>query len=308
MHGVEFHYFCDDQNHPPCQGALTAADFSELVAYLRRNYTLLNAQDFYDAVASGEGKPGQICLTFDDGVRSQWDVAVPCMEKMGLTGMFFVYTSHFENDPSMLEVYHDFRFRKYAVVDDFYTDFFSVLKLDPETGRPDVLRKMADFRYESYLAHCPWHSYTDKLFRYTRDQLLTQTQYRRLMRILMEQKEYSWQEACRQLWISGQELKQLETGGHMVGLHSHTHPTNICALNEQAHAQEYIRNARCLEQILGHKIHIAAYPCGGHSDYARAVLAQLGVRLAFTAEMTQRTDPMLMPRKNHPLVVKEMKR
>lgn len=306
MFAVEFHYFHDDTTHPRCQGSLSAADLERMLDHLQARYTLLNAADFLETALAGTGRPDQICLTFDDGVRSQLDVAVPVLEARGLTGMFFCYSSHFCQDISMLEVYHDFRFRCYETVEQFYADFFACLKNDPAVYNERIARGMEAFSYDEYLPHCPWHSYTDKLFRYTRDCLLTPQQYRLLMAQLMLRRGYDWKKRSADLWIDAQALRALEKKGHLIGLHSHTHPTNITALSREAQWLEYAENQRQLSQILNHPVTVAAYPCGKYHEGTLADMARLKVNLAFTAEMTDYADPLRMPRKNHPLVWAEM--
>lgn len=306
MLAIEFHYFSDGISHPACQGSLTADDFRRMLDYLENRYTLMNARDFLEAALTGTGSENSICLTFDDGVRSQLDIAVPVLEERGLTGMFFCYSSHFSGEPSMLEVYHDFRFRCFDSVDQFYDAFFETLRQDSRIFSESIARKMRDFTYEDYLPHCPWHSYSDKLFRYTRDCLITKEQYHALMELIMDSRGYDWQAQAGKLWIDAPSLRELSRKGHMIGLHSHTHPTNITQLSPDSQRAEYVRNQACLEEILGHPVQIAAYPCGKYNPQTLQIMTDLHIRLAFTAELTPSSCPLLVPRKNHPLVWKEM--
>ncbi len=307
MFAIAFHYFADGKKHPPCQGALGADAFMEILDYLDRNYKLMRAGDFFETALAGKGAREQICLTFDDGVSSQWDVAVPCLEKAGLTGMFFCYSAHYADNPSMLEIYHDFRFRCYESVDDFYSQFFQLLLQDREIAVPDVVRRIETFSYNDYLIHCPWHSYTDKLFRYTRDCLLSRAQYAGLMEKLMESRGYPWREKTAELWMSEDDLRQLHGNGHMIGLHSHSHPTNIVGLSKAEQREEYRANAECLGRILGAPVKIAAFPCGKHNADTTEILRSLGIQMAFAADMTESADIIRMPRMNHPLLIKEMR-
>ena len=306
MFAVEFHYFHDLLSHPKCQGSLSASDFERMLDYLQSKFTLMDGKKFLEAAVNGTGEENQICLTFDDGVRSQLDVAVPVLESRGLTGIFFCYSSHFTGDISMLEVYHDFRFRCYKDVDAFYREFFEILRQDPGICTLQMQHSMDRFSYDDYLVHCPWHSYTDKLFRFTRDCLLTKAQYRELMGRMMLRRGYDWKKQSEGLWMDGQSLRELEKRGHVVGLHSHTHPTNITGLGEGEQVWEYVENQRCLSQILGHPVQVAAYPCGKYQPGTLETMKQLGVQIAFTAEMNSYADPLRMPRKNHPLIWKEM--
>ena len=307
MFAIEFHYFTDRQKHPPCQGALTAEAFTDILAYLDRHYELMPAEDFFETALAGKGTDRQICLSFDDGVSSQWDVAVPCLEKAGLTGMFFCYSAHYAGKPSMIEIYHDYRFRCFSSVDAFYSRFFQLLRQDPEFAAPELTEKLRSFSYDDYLIHCPWHSYSDKLFRYTRDRLLSGKQFERLMERMMTESGYAWKEKAAALWMREDQLRALNRNGHMIGLHSHTHPTDISGFSEARQRKEYETNAKHLERILGSPVKIAAFPCGKDNADTRDILLSLGIRMAFSAEMTGQGDLMRMPRMNHPLLVKRMR-
>ena len=308
MFAIEFHYFSDGRKHLPCQGSLTADTFMEILAYLDHHFDLMRARDFYETALAGEGTEKQVCLTFDDGISSQWDVAVPCLERAGITGMFFCYSAHYAGKPSLLEIYHDFRFCCFKSVDEFYSQFFQLLLQDPHVATPDIADRIQSFTYDSYLINCPWHSYSDKLFRYTRDQLLSEVQFEKIMMGMMESKGYSWKEKVAELWMSKENLRALSRSGHMIGLHSHSHPTNIDRLPLAIQRQEYETNAEYLEHILGHPVKIAAFPCGKYNADTQKILQKLGIRLAFSADMNKGADLMRMPRMNHPLLMKEMKK
>ena len=43
------------------------------------------------------------CLTFDDGIKSQFDIALPVLEDLKIKSFFFIYTNIFEKGADDLE-------------------------------------------------------------------------------------------------------------------------------------------------------------------------------------------------------------
>ena len=55
-----------------------------------------------------------MCLTFDDAVKSQIDIALPILEQFKIKSFFFVYSSIFDGKPDNLELFrYDTRKFKY---------------------------------------------------------------------------------------------------------------------------------------------------------------------------------------------------
>ena len=68
-------------------------------------------------------KRNEICLTFDDGLKSQYDVALPILNDFNIKAFFFISTSVYTSNPNLLEVYRYFRTNYYENVNLFYKDF-----------------------------------------------------------------------------------------------------------------------------------------------------------------------------------------
>lgn len=71
--------------------AASAENFEKQLAFYQRHYVSVTRADL-DSLLSGQwahNKPG-ILLSFDDGLRSNYEVAAPLLEKYGFCGWFFV--------------------------------------------------------------------------------------------------------------------------------------------------------------------------------------------------------------------------
>src|SRR5882757_3171824 len=69
-----------------------AADFERLLQFLRQRFQPASPADLLQLQRTGawpHPRPGAI-LTFDDGLRSDYEIVAPLLEKWGFTGWFFV--------------------------------------------------------------------------------------------------------------------------------------------------------------------------------------------------------------------------
>jgi hypothetical protein len=79
-HGVMFHHFHDDR-HRRGQGSISAEQLVELIEHLGRN-DILPAQEWMRRAAVGALTDTDTCLTFDDALRCQYDVALPVLRDL----------------------------------------------------------------------------------------------------------------------------------------------------------------------------------------------------------------------------------
>ena len=80
---------------------------------------ILNVQEFNIRLQEGKLKNNQVCLTFDDGIKSQYDIALPLLEDLNIKSFFFVYGSLFTGKPDLLEVYRFFRLNFFEDINQF---------------------------------------------------------------------------------------------------------------------------------------------------------------------------------------------
>ncbi len=83
------------ENKTQLQYRVTAAMFeSQMKALVDKGYHTITFADLVDNQLNGKPLPEKsVVLTFDDGWKSQYDLAVPILEKYNLTGTFFIITN-----------------------------------------------------------------------------------------------------------------------------------------------------------------------------------------------------------------------
>ena len=123
FHGIMFHHFHDNGIHTKGQGSLSKDDFYKMIKFIGKK-NILNADIFYEKFKDNKLKKNEVCLTFDDSIKCQIDIALPVLEDLNIKGYFFIYTSMFEGKPDNLEVFRYFRMNFFDDVDKFYKSFY----------------------------------------------------------------------------------------------------------------------------------------------------------------------------------------
>lgn len=303
-HGIMFHHFHSD-SHSPRPGSISADDLDRMIGFLRERLDILSPEDFHAQALAGTLAPTATVLTFDDALQSQLDLALPVLEDNNIRGIFSVYSSVFSAQPDPLEVFASFR----ADFFDDFDEFWGVFQ-DHTLARGPFLvdRMVADFQSD-YLGFFPFYSDSERRFRFLRDEIMGPDLYKATMWSLIESTPgFHLEEVVAALWMKPDGLKTLVSGGHAVGLHSHSHPTRMDRLPEQQQKFEYSTNMNWVESNLGVSPEFVAHPCGQYSRVTLDVLDELGIRVGFRSSLTPgRHDSLLeFPREDHSNVMREM--
>jgi peptidoglycan/xylan/chitin deacetylase (PgdA/CDA1 family) len=89
-------------------------------------------------------------------------------------------------------------------------------------------------------------------------------------------------------FASSEQLRELDRRGHVIGSHSHTHPTYMGKLTRAALDQEWSQSRELLGEVLGTPPRTASVPGGFLSEEVIASAAAAGYELLFTSEPTAR--------------------
>ena len=77
-HGITFHHFHDDK-HYKGQGSISQKEFERILIYIGVN-RILSPEEWLHKLENKSLKKNDVCLTFDDGLRCQMDIALPVLE------------------------------------------------------------------------------------------------------------------------------------------------------------------------------------------------------------------------------------
>ena len=307
-----FHHFHDDGIHTKGQGSISKDDFYKMINFIGRN-NILDADVFFEKFKKNKLKEDEVCLTFDDAIRCQIDVALPVLEDLKIKSFFFVYTSMFEEKPDNLEIFRYFRMNYFNSVDEFYINFYKVLNADLE----EFFNKNKNVIKNTKIKFL-FHSIEDIKFKLVRDRLLTKDEYEKNMSLMMKEKNFQPKKHYSQLFFDKKDLNQLNSLGHLIGLHSHNHPTLLESLSYDEQKLEYENCISVISKIIDkpkNEIKFMSHPCGSYNNHTLEILKKLGIELGFKEIMT--ADPergmkkinnsyLEIARQDHAEIVKRM--
>ncbi len=312
FHAIMFHHFHDEGIHTRCQGSISKDDFYKLINFIDRK-NILDADVFFNKFKENKLKENELCLTFDDAVKSQIDIALPVLEDLKIKSFFFVYTSVLEGKPVNLEIFRYFRMNYFNSVDEFYMNFYKVLNKDL-----DNFFKINEDVIKNTKIKFTYYTIEDIKFRLIRDKYLKKEEYEIIMFNMMKEKNFESKKYYSNLFFDKKDLKDLNSLGHLIGLHSHNHPTLLEGLSYDEQKLEYENCISIISKIIDKpksEIKFMSHPNGSYNNYTLEILKKLGIELGFALLMT--TEPekgmkkinnsfLEIARQDHAEIVKRM--
>lgn len=284
-HGIMFHHFHDNIKHKNGEGSLNKDEFHKIIKFIGRE-NILDSEEFFSKLKEKKLRETDVCLTFDDGNLSQFDVALPVLEDLKIKGYFFLYSSVFQKDINFLEIYRYFRINFYDHVNDFYNEFFKNININLNKffeKKKDVIN--------NNLKNYPYYSLKDLQFRIIRNEVLTKQQYHGIMLSMFADKKFDYKDIVDKMFLKSNSVKDLNNLGHSIGLHSHTHPASLSELSYDEQLYEYKENLKIISSLLGidrKKIKCMSHPSGSYNDNTIEILKSLGIEIGFSNVMGNR--------------------
>jgi peptidoglycan/xylan/chitin deacetylase (PgdA/CDA1 family) len=261
-HNLMFHHFHFDKQKQ-IQGSWTDTQFEDLIAgLLRKGYDFILPSDAnFKILADQDHK--SILLTFDDALSSQISVAKKILDKYRIKGIFFIYTNIYYEQFSEIETRREFRNSYFSHIDEFYEAFFNKAK---EKFLLDINKILKNFSASKYLSEYTFYSLNDRFYRYLRDFVLTKEQHSLCYDGLYATYATTKADLAKGIYMTKNDLLTLQTEGHSIGLHSHSHPFNIHQLSRIEAVNEYKKNMQCLKEIGIKNIDCMSHPSGNYND------------------------------------------
>jgi len=94
-----FHQFTNDKNYKNSEGSINKDQLSKFIKFIGKK-NILNADDFLNRFKENKLKKNEICLTFDDGLKCQYEIALPVLEDFQIKSLIFLN----------LMIFHQMRF------------------------------------------------------------------------------------------------------------------------------------------------------------------------------------------------------
>jgi peptidoglycan/xylan/chitin deacetylase (PgdA/CDA1 family) len=290
-HGIMFHRFHRSHESDQSQGALTPDDFERLLLHVGIE-NIRSPQEWLSRLGKNRLGERDLCITFDDGLRSQVEYALPVLDRYGLQAFWFIYSSVFEGKPLKSEIYSHAASQiggMDVLIEEFFdrcpSDIVDHLKSDEFSAYVNVLREEG-----------PFYSTNDLKYRFLRGMPQIKPSFEALMDQIIKKHGFDLEEVSRRLWLTEADLKALTERGHHVGLHSYDHPYELARLTYAEQLQQYEKNYAHIFSVTQQRPIGVSHPLNSYNEHSLAVLQRLGIRCGFRSNMAppspaQRINP-----------------
>ena len=276
-----FHHFHSVKNKKFGQGSITKKQFEKIIIFLKKNFSILNPEDWVIKLERNKLKKKDICLTFDDALLCQYDIALKVLDKHKLKAFWFIYSSVFNGKIDNFEIHRKFRSLYYNNFSDFFKNFSKYL------NKNSILEK--NKKYNKYFKNMkkfyPIYSNADIDFRYLRDHILSPYQFNRILTKMMNEKKTNKKKLSKNLWLTNKHLKKICKSGHIVGMHAYNHPYKLSELSYSEQFSELKKNFLHLKKVLKQKPISMSYPNGSYNSITLKILKKLGIKCGFLSNM-----------------------
>ena len=280
-HGIMFHHFWDGKRKSVV-GATTTEQLEKVISYYGVD-NIIPAKDWFQEATKGRFTGNKTCITLDDALRSQIDYALPILDRYGLTAFWFIYSSVFEEKASNFEIFRYFSAVCFDSFDEFFYAFMSYLAKKENTSLLKSGRRA--FVKSGHLQEYVFYTSREREFRFFRDKVLGREKVEILMGCMLADSGASHDELSSGLWMTNDDLIDLTREGHVIGLHSYSHPTELNSLSYDDQKEEYQKNMNHIEKVTGSRPKVVSHPVNSYDQKTLAILGAMGVEIGFRSNM-----------------------
>ncbi len=285
---VNYHYVenprVDFSGIYPC----AVEEFERQIAFLSQNFSIVSIPELYNAATHGEKK--KLCaITFDDGLKDQYDNAIPILKKYNAPATFFIITGTIDGRVPLAHKIHIVSSR--VSMDDIAEKFNAfLLQKFPDSATYFIPkdRRITDGRRHDGIISANVKETLTIVPHVISDAFLACM----LNECAIDEKELS-----RKLFMSSREIQALENDGFFVGSHTHVHYA-LSTVDADVQRGDFHASKKVFKDILGRSPTIMAYPYGRWPEMD-TILHEYGFTHGVTVEpqAVSNTDiPLRIPR------------
>jgi len=260
-------------------GDMHAARFNEVCIWLAAWFNVLPLDHAVDLLQRGSLPPRALSITFDDGYADNVKIALPILQRHGLSATFFIATGFLDGYVPWNDIITEsFRSSEHTFVE---LPRIAGIELGAWALSDGAARRAAILSTNERIKYLPAAQRWDAI------EAIVAT---------------CGVATSRDLMMTSSQVKQLVDGGMTVGGHTMTHPI-LAHIDETTARREIAEGRSRLSAITGRTIDLFAYPNGRPMvDYVPATV-ELVRSLGFKAAVTTawgvadaKTDPLQLPR------------
>jgi peptidoglycan/xylan/chitin deacetylase (PgdA/CDA1 family) len=290
---VNYHYVSEREEPGRAIFPATLSRLSAQVESLGRSYEFVSRDQLLAAVEEGAPLPERGCvITFDDGLRAQFELALPVLERLGVPAVFFIPgRPHVER--RALHVHRVHAMRDRLTEEDFAAllhRHIGAAGVDVPTVADADARRM--YRYDELDA---------ARVKYLLNVALERMASERVVEAMFAEAGPGEQAFCHDLYMSDEQVRELELRHGATGAHGYDHHP-FASLDPVLKGADMARGSDALRAITGSAPRVISYPYGSAAAVDRPVAdaaERLGFRVGFTTERAlnrSMLEPLLLGR------------
>ena len=255
---------------------------SRQLDFLSKTFQFISQKDLLRAV-EGEGDiPERSCMvTFDDGLKCQFEEALPILQKKNIPTVFFVCSlPYVEKKVCTVHKIHWLR-------SNFSTEvFFGLIEsqmrellgkdIDHYLGIDAIKKASGRYRYDN--AH-------EAGLKYLLTSILSFSDRERIINNIFSTEIADEEKFAEELYLTEDQIRQIYQNGSL-GMHSYDHhPLLMFEKNDLR--ESLFRNKNHLENLVQGEIYSISYPYGSNLEVDEQAFGQcrdIGLKLGFTME------------------------
>jgi peptidoglycan/xylan/chitin deacetylase (PgdA/CDA1 family) len=308
FHGVMFHHFHNNERHSKSQGSINSLQLEKIIKLIGKE-NIINSDNVLKIKNNSLRK--KVCFTFDDCLKSQYDIALPILEKHKIKAFFFVYTGAMTDSNNLHEVCRYFRQHFFKNFLCFYNIFYKELLYHYSKEMIDRFIKKQSKLIKLWKKKFKFYSNEDIHFRFIRDRFLSEKDYSKIMIQLFKKKKFKYIKVKKELILKPKDVRKLFALGHEIGLHTHSHPTFLQKLKYKQQLKEYALNLKLLKKIGIKKIRTVSHPNGSYNGKTLKILKRMNIKIGFRQVMIKNNIHnklnLKIPRIDHSDIVNKFK-
>jgi len=254
----------DSYPHQEDTVSTTSDMFRSQLAFLKRYCFVTTFKGLAELIAANEKiPPNTVIITFDDGYRDNYDIALPILSEFKLPAVIYVVTGNIDTGQP------------------FWFDILSYALTNAPNGTLRVLDGRHTFDISNGNGKLLRRSFGD-LVRVLTDQERVQA----ISELVDYSKCRDEIEAHERMVLTWPEVSELHSAGIEIGSHTVSHPFLSCLSDEQLES-ELVESKRRIETEIGSPVVSLSYPTGGKSFYDERALkfaATCGYQFAVSYE------------------------
>lgn len=263
-------------------GEVDAHQFDEILGWVKRWCNVLPLHEAVTQLKSGNLPARAAAITFDDGYADNHDVALPILQRHGLSATFFIATSFLDGG----RMWNDTVVEAVRRCPDGSLDLRSVEGLSDSAGAHWTLNGPASrtAAIRGILGRIKYES---------------PDQRQRLVDEVAQRADATLPD---DLMMRSEQVLALHRAGMQIGAHTHTHPI-LARLDAPSARDEILRSKSTLESLLSAPVNLFAYPNGRPGQDYSAESVQIVRDLGFSAAVStavgaadRGADPLQLPR------------